>query len=166
MKVYEYDEIIETLYRAASNEEGIDPETGMVFDVSLLDKLEMERDAKIENALLYAEQLKADEKEINDYVKRLSERAKAKKRAADNIKAWLVDRLRETKDGKFETARIRATVSVTAGGKAEITDENAIPEQYRKYEWEPDVTAIKKALQSGEAVAGAKLADTVRLTVK
>ena len=166
MKLYEYDDIIETLYRAQESEDGVDDETGMVFDITLLDQLEMERDKKIENVLLYAEQLKADAGEINDYIKRLTARAKAKKNAAESIKNWLVERFKSEAVKTFETKRIRATLSVRTASKTVITDEMLIPPQYLRTKIEPDTAAIKEAIKAGETVPGAMLVDSVSLTVK
>lgn len=166
MKLYEYDDIIETLYRAQESEDGVDDETGMVFDITLLDQLEMERDKKIESALLYAKQLEADAGEISDYIKRLTARAKAKKNAAESIKNWLIERFKGEDIKKFETKRIRATLSVRAASKTVITDENLIPPQYIRTKFEPDTTAIKAAIKAGEEVPGAMLVDSVSLTVK
>lgn len=166
MKLYEYDDIIATLYRAAENENGIDSETGMVFDITQLDALEMERDKKIENALLYEEQMKADAKEIDEYIKRLQERSRAKKNTAESIKNWIIGRMQESKENKFETARIRASLRVVAANKTVITDEMLLPPQYLKTKIEPDTTAIKAAIKAGEVVPGATLIDSVSLTVK
>jgi len=166
MKLYEYDDIIATLYRAAENENGIDPETGMVFDITQLDALEMERDKKIENALLYEEQMKAEAKEIDEYIKRLQERSRAKKNTAESIKNWLMGRMRESGESKFETSRIRAILRVVAANKTVITNEQSIPPQYLKTKIEPDTAAIKAALKAGEVVPGAELADGVSLTIK
>lgn len=166
MKLYEYDDIISTLYRAAESEDGIDPETGMVFDITQLDVLEMERDKKIENALLYEEQMKADAKEIDEYIKRLQERSRAKKNTAERIKQWLIGRMQESGESKFETSRIRAILRVVAANKTVITNEQSIPPQYLKTKIEPDTSAIKAALKSGEVVPGAELADSISLTIK
>lgn len=166
MKLYEYDDIIATLYRAAESEDGIDPETGMVFDITRLDALEMERDKKIENALLYEEQMKADAKEIDEYIKRLQERSRAKKNTAERIKQWLIGRMQESGESKFETSRIRAILRVVAANKTVITNEQSIPPQYLKTKIEPDTAAIKAALKAGEVVPGAELADSVSLTIK
>jgi len=166
MKLYEYDDIIATLYRAAESKDGIDPETGMVFDITQLDALEMARDKKIENALLYEEQMKADAKEIDEYIKRLQERSRAKKNTAENIKQWLIGRMREDGESKFETSRIRAILRVVAANKTVITNEQSIPPQYLKTKIEPDTAAIKAALKSGEVVPGAELADSISLTIK
>lgn len=166
MKIYEYDDIIATLYRAAENEDGIDTETGMVYDVTQLDALEMERDKKIENVLLYAKQLTADAKAIEDYIKDRQAVARAKKNTAERLKNWLIQRMRERDEKTFETARIRATLRVTAANKAEITDERQIPPKYLKTKIEPGVSEIKAALKAGETVPGAQLVDSVSLTVK
>lgn len=166
MKLYEYDDVIATLYHAREGSEGIDDETGMVYDVTLLDALEMERDKKIENALLYAEQMKADAKEIDDYIKRLQGRASAKKNTAESIKNWLIARMQEQNESKFETKRIRATLRVTALNKTVITDERLLPPQYLKTKIEPDTAAIKAAIKAGEIVPGAELTDSVSLMVK
>lgn len=166
MKLYEYDDIIATLYRAAESEDGIDPETGMVFDITQLDALEMERDKKIENALLYEEQMKADAKEIDEYIKRLQERSRVKKNTAESIKQWLIGRMRESGESKFETSHIRAILRVVTANKTVITNEQSIPPQYLKTKIEPDTAAIKAALKSGEVVPGAELADSISLTIK
>lgn len=166
MKLYEYDDIIATLYRAADNEDGIDPETGMVFDVTKLDALEMERDKKIENALLYEEQQKSEAREIDEYIKRLKARADAKKHTADSIKKWLIGRMQDNGDSKFETMRIRATLRVVPANKTVIKDESLIPPQYMRTKIEPDTSSIKAAIKAGEVIPGVMLEDSVSLTIK
>lgn len=166
MKLYEYDEALESMYRAADSASGVDAETGMVFDLSQLDAWEKARDEKIENALLYAEQLKADADDIEDYIKRLTARRNAKKNAAESIKAWLIARMQARGEKRFETKRVRATLKITAANKLMITDKAAIPAQYLHTEIAPDNTAIKEALKAGEHVPGAMLADSVNLAVK
>lgn len=166
MKLYEYDDIIATLYRAAENEEGIDPETGMVFDVAKLDALEMERNRKIENTLLYAAQLQADADEINDYARRLKERAKAKENTIYSLKQWISYNIQKSGEHRFETNRIRATLSIRKANKTVITDADAIPPKYLKTKIELDTSAIKAAIKAGEVVPGAMLEDSVSLTIK
>jgi len=130
MKLYEYDEALESMYRAQESENGIDEETGMVFDIAQLDAWEKERDEKIEHLLLYSEQLKADAKEIDDYIRRLTARAKAKKNAADSIKNYIIERFKSEDIKTFETKYIRATLRITPCNKLQIIDDNVIPPQY------------------------------------
>ena len=86
MKLYEYDEIIDTLLDTDGD---VDAETGLVFDLTLLDRLEMERNKKIENLILYAAQLTVDAEDIAEYAAKLNARAKAKKAKSDRLKEWL-----------------------------------------------------------------------------
>jgi len=166
MKLYEYDEALESMYRAQESANGIDEETGMVFDIAQLDAWEKERDEKIEHSLLYSEQLKADAKEIDDYIRRLTARAKAKKNAADSIKNYIIERFKSEDIKTFETKYIRATLKIMPCNKLQIIDDNVIPAQYIRTKFETDDAAIKKALKVGEEVPVAMLVDSVSLTVK
>ena len=163
MKIYEYDEIIDVLLDTSGD---ADEETGLVFDVTLLDRLEMNRNEKIENLLLYAAQLTSDAKEISEYATKLTARAKAKTAKADRLKEWLCSELMRYGDKKFETRRIKATV--TTRNKVNIVDESKLPEKYirTKVEKAPDKTAITAAIKAGEIVEGAELIENKTLQIK
>lgn len=164
MKLYEYDEIIDSLLN--TDEGGADAQTGLVFDPALLDRLEMERNEKIENLLLYAAQLETDAKDIGEYADKLSERAKAKKNKAESIREWLCGELLRYGDKKFETKRIKATVTVRS--KVNVLDESLVPEQYlrTKTETSPDKKALLAAMKAGEVIAGVTLIDNPSLQIK
>lgn len=170
MKLYEYDDIIETLYRAQESEDGVDNETGMVLDITLLDQLEMARDKKIESALLYAKQLEAEADVIEDYIRQRKKIADSKKNAAQDIREWLMARMREHGDNKFETEKISATLKITPLYKTEIIDDALIPQKFIRTKTvtttSADKLAIKAAIKAGEEVPGAMLVDSVSLTVK
>ena len=164
MKIYEYNEMIDALL--GMDEDGVDEETGVVFDVTLLDRLEMERGEKLENLLLYAAQLTADADEIKAYISKLSARATAKKDKADRLKEWLVGELTRYGDKRFETARIKAVI--TERNKVSILDETLLPPQYirTKTETAPDKTAIAAAIKVGLAVPGAELVESKTVQIK
>lgn len=164
MKIYEYNEIIDSLLSIGETE--IDEETGLVFDVTLLDKLEMERNEKIENLLLYAAQLKADAEDIEDYASSLNIRAKAKKIKSERIKDWLCEEITRYGDKKFETSRIKGVISIR--DKVNITDEKSLPEEYirTKIETAPDKTAIAGALKAGAIITSAELIKNKTLQIK
>lgn len=166
MKLYEYDDLIDTLL--GMDEEGIDGETGLVFDVTLLDKLEMERGEKIENLLLYTAQLTADAEDISDYIAKLTARAKAKKDKADSLKKWLADEITRYGDKAFETQRIKATVRTT--DKVNIIDQSLLPAEFLRFKPapapEPDKTAIKNAIKAGQQLSGAELVASKTVQIK
>ncbi len=164
MKLYEYNDIIDTLLNTQSD--GVDEETGVVFDLTLLDRLEMERNEKIENLLLYAAQLSAEAKNISEYAAKLNSRAKAKKAKAERLREWLIDEIMRYGSKKFETQKIKATVTIRT--KPNILDESKLPEQYIrvKTETSADKNAILAALKAGEVIDGAELIESRTLQIK
>lgn len=163
MKIYEYNELIDALLDADGD---VDPETGLVFDLTLLDRLEMERNEKIENLLLYTAQLAADAEDIADYAATLNARAKSKKAKADRLKEWLCGEITRYGDKKFESRKVKGIVSTRS--KVDIIDEKLLPPQYirTKTETAPDKTAIGAALKAGELINGARLVDSKSLQIK
>lgn len=163
MKIYEYNEIIDTLL--GMDEDGIDEETGLVFDVTLLDKLEMDRKDKLENLLLYTAQLLADAVEIERYAAKLTTRAKSKKNKAERLKEWLTTELTRYGDKRFETARIKA--AVRENSSVNVFDQNKLPLEYMrtKTETTADKTAIAAAIKAGETVAGAEIVKSKSLRI-
>ena len=164
MNLYEYNDIIDTLLNTESD--GVDEETGVVYDLTLLDRLEMERNEKIENILLYAAQLNTDAKNISEYVAKLNSRAKAKKAKAERLTEWLISEITRYGSKKFETQKIKAIVRV--GVKTNILDESKLPEQYIrvKTETSADKNAILAALKAGEVIDGAELIESKTLQIK
>lgn len=164
MKLYEYNDVIDALLN--TDADGVDTETGIVFDPVVLDKLEMERNEKIENLLLYAEQLAADAKNIDEYVKNLTARAKAKKNKADGIKQWLITEIQRYGDKKFETQKVRGTI--TRRDVVNVYDMSQLPQEFIriKTEMSPDKTAIGAALKDGKTVSGAMFANSFSLNIK
>lgn len=162
MRLYEYNEILDKILGATDGD--IDEETGLVLDYSLLDRLEMERNEKIENLLLYAAQLSTDAADLSEYAAKLTARAKAKKNKAESIKEWLTTELSRYGDKKFETQKIKAIVSVRKVVCA--PDVKLLPPQYIRIKMEADKIAIGAALKAGEAVPGAELVDSRSLTIK
>lgn len=166
MKLYEYNEIIDTLL--GMDEEGVDGETGLVFDVTLLDKLEMKRKDKIENLLLFTAQLDADAEDIEDYISKLKVRAKAKKNKADSLKDWLAEEITRYGDKQFETQKIKATVRTDK--VAHIIDQALLPPEFLRFKPapapEPDRTAIKNAIKAGQHISGAELIQSKTVQIK
>ena len=153
MKLYEIDEAIMNC---------IDAETGEIIDTEQLDKLQMERDAKIENVALWIKDLKAEAEALKAEKMAFAERQKVAENKIESLKKWLAYAL----DGQ-DYKSVRASVSFRTSESVEIDDIYAVDENYLRYkEPEADKTAIKNAIKAGQEVAGATLVKSTSVIIK
>jgi len=69
--------------------ECVDPETGEVEDIELLNELLMERDEKIENVACWIKNLNAEAEALKEERDKLTERLRVKEQKAESLKHWL-----------------------------------------------------------------------------
>lgn len=152
-------------------EESVDPETGEFLpDQEAWDRLQMEREVKLENTALYIKDLRARAGDIAEEAKNLQARRKALENRAD----WLAENLRRSLDGaSFETARCVVKFKKNPES-VKYTDEDAVMAWAVEYAQDcvrvppPELSkaAVKARLQKGEAVPGAELVRETRMEVK
>jgi hypothetical protein len=142
-------------------------ETGEVIDAEKLDALNMERDAKIENVVLWIKDLKAEAEAIKAEKLALAERQKVAENKAESLKKWIAYAL----DGqKFSTAK--CAVSFRNTESVEVTEEglkalmNDHDELLTYKAPEPNKKAIKDAIKDGLSVAGVQLVQNVSTIIK
>ena len=153
MKLYEIDQAIMDC---------IDMETGEIVNEELLNDLQMERDAKIENVALWIKELKAEAEALKAEKLAFAERQKVTENKMESLKKWLAYALNGE---KFKT--VRASVTFRTTDKVEIADIYKLDENYLRYkEPEADKDAIKKALKAGQEVAGATLVPSTSVIIK
>lgn len=153
MKLYEIDQAIMDC---------IDMETGEVIDEELLNGLQMERDAKIENVALWIKELKAEAEALKAEKMAFAERQKVAENKMESLKKWLAYALNGE---KFKT--VRASVTFRTTEKVEVADIFKLDENYVRYkDPEADKDAIKKAIKSGQVVAGATLVPSTSVIIK
>ena len=153
MKLYEIDEAIMSC---------IDEETGEIIDSEKLDKLQMERDKKIENVACWIKDLKAEAEALKAEKQAFAERQKVAENKMESLKKWLAYALNGE---KFKT--VRASVSFRTTDKVEIADIYKLDENYLRYkDPEADKTAIKEAIKAGKEVAGATLVENTSVIIK
>lgn len=75
----------------------------------LLDELEMQREVKLENVLLYIKSRIALGKAIREEEKNLAERRKAIEAQVESLKSYVANSILSHGDKKFETAKVKAT---------------------------------------------------------
>ena len=153
MNLYQIDEAIMSL---------IDEETGEITGFEALEKLQLERDTKIENVALWVKNLKAEVEAIKTEKQSLTERQQKAEKKIDSLTRYLKDALNGQ---KFETAR--CLCSFRKSEKVEVKDIWQIPEVFLKYaEPTADKTKLKEALKNGEEIEGCQLVQSFSLTVK
>ena len=144
----------------------VDEESGEVLNAAALDALNMERNEKLENIACWIKNLGAEAKAIRDEEKALADRRKSAENRAERLKRYLESALRGE---KFETARCKVSYRKSASVE---TDDSFLawareyaPDLLRRKDPEPDKTAIKTAILNGVAVGGARLVETVKMTI-
>ena len=158
MKLYEIDNAIL---------ECIDMETGEVIDAEKLDALNMERDAKIENVVLWIKDLKAEAEAIKTEKLALAERQKVAENKVESLKKWVAYALGGQ---KFSTAK--CAVSFRNTESVEVTEEGleALMKDHDElltYKApEPNKKAIKDAIKDGLSVVGVQLVQNVSTIIK
>ena len=159
MTIYEIDQAIMNC---------VDLETGEIIDTEQLDKLQMEREEKLENVACWIKDLKAEAEAIKAEKQILANRQKVAENKAESLKKYLAYAL----DGKkFSTAKcavsFRTTESVevtTEGLKNLMRDGKDDLLTYKTPE--PNQTAIKQAIKDGLNVAGVQLVQNISTIIK
>ena len=142
--------------------ECVDTETGEILDVDQLAALQMERQQKIENVALWHKNLLADAAAYKAEKDAFAEKERRAKAKADSLKQYLLDALAGE---KFKTTRV--SISYRKSSSVVVDDVLQLPQQFIKYaEPEPDKTAIKQAINSGEEVSGAHIESKQSIQIK
>lgn len=140
----------------------LDEETGEITDFEAFEKIQLERDEKIENIALWVKNLKADVEALKAEKLAFAERQKAAEKKIDNLKHLLSDALGGQ---SFKTARV--ALSFRKSSEVQIDDIEELSDKYLRYKApEPDKTAIKAAINEGKEVAGARLVSKINLQIK
>lgn len=140
----------------------IDTETGEIIDTERLDELQMERDVKVENIACWIKNLLSDVEALKAQEKTFADRRRVEENKAESLKGYLAKYLAGR---KFSTDKV--AISFRKTSSVNITDMTKIPEQYLKYS-EPtaDKMAIKKAINAGEKIEGAEIAESQSISIK
>lgn len=162
MTLYEIDAGIQELLSE------VDPETGeLIADYEALDALLMEREAKIENIVLFIKNLSSDVRELKAEEAALAERRKKAEKKAERLREYVSHALGGE---RFQTPRccvsFRKSTALELGeGFTEWAKEHA-DTLLRYKEPEPDKAAIKSALAGGAEIPEAKLVQNTTMTIK
>jgi hypothetical protein len=123
---------------------------------------EAERLTKGEGYVYVIKQLKSQSELLKAEAKRLLEIAKQYENSADK----LADRLLQSviAHGQIKTAFV--TISSRKSKSVHLTDEKLLPAEFLRIKTEPNKTAIKEALESGQEVQGALIVENYSLNIR
>lgn len=125
-------------------------------------------EVKAQSVAAYFLNLEATEQALDEHIKAMTEKKKALQNRADKLKDYLARNMLaagikeiSANDGTFKASFRKSTA-------VEIFDEAQLPDEFmrQKITFAPDKTAIKKAIESGQEVAGAKLETRQNLQIK
>ena len=143
----------------------VDSETGEIIDEKRLDALQMTREKKIENILLWIKNLKSEAGAIREEEKKLADRRQSDEKKAESLTQYVQNVLNGE---KFKTSRV--VVSYRKSEAVIVDDLQLMQEtcdEYLKYkDPEPDKAKIKAALKDGITVPGCHLEERQNITIK
>ena len=166
MSLYEIDTriqaIIENMF-ATVDENG---EISEEIDLSELEELQEARQVKLENIALYIKNLAVEASAIKEEENTLKERRKRLESKCERLEGILINAMKQDGNKKITSPRFEAVLRDNK--KTEIRDASLIPEEFLnvKVEKTPDKTAIKKAIEAGQEVAGAELIINTTISIK
>jgi outer membrane murein-binding lipoprotein Lpp len=117
----------------------------------------------------FVRNLEAAAEQIKQAEKQMADRRKAMENRAANVRQYLMDNMRACGFTKIEHPMFKVAIRQNPESVV-IEDERQIPADYlRQPETPPpvpDKTLLKKAMQDGYEIPGAKLTRTLRLEIK
>lgn len=160
-----------TLYEINTELESlVDEETGELLDYDRFVELNLERDAKIENMVLWVKDLEAEAAAISGEMVALAERRDRARKKAERLKGYLTTML----DGeRFQTARCavsyRKSVSVDIADASKFVayaQREGLDGLLTYEEPKPSKSAVKDYLKRGNTLDGACLVERTNIQIK
>lgn len=146
----------------------VDPETGELLDYEAFAGLQMAREAKIENTVLWYKNILADVTEMKAAENDLKERRQKKERTAERLKKFVEEALCGE---KFETARCAVTYRKSTALELDETVggwlyENGYCDLVVAQAPKIDKQGVKELIKGGVAVPGAEIVERQNMSIK
>lgn len=150
--------------------QSVDSETGEIIDSETLEVLEKDFQkqlaTKAEGIVKVLREQKVDIERVEAEIERLEGIKKRLKKYHENFKKYIKYNMTQLDKKKIETPLGNLTLTQTTA--TEIYDEEIIPKEFlkEKVTYSVSKTDVKKALQEGKEVAGARLIMNTSLNIK
>lgn len=137
--------------------DSVDENGEVDIDMDILEDLKEQRQTKLENIALYIKNLASEASAIKEEENSLSERRKRLERKCERLKGILVRSMVE--NGEKELSSARYCAKIRDSKATEIYDDKILPPKYiiGKTTYSFDKMAIKKDIEAGNEVAGARI---------
>jgi hypothetical protein len=146
-----------------------DPELDLPAEAvnDTLEALSGELEDKAVNVAKFLRNMETMAEAIKNAEAAMAKRRKALERRAEWLKYYLKDNMERTGITEIECPYFKLSVQNNPPA-VHILDEDAVPVEFKEQvvSWKIDKTAIRKAVQSGQSVAGVSLANGTRLVIK
>ena len=148
----------------------IDEETGEIRDNETLEELETElKNAlvnKSEGIIKVIRNQESDLEMVTAEIERLTNLKNRIEKEIENFKTYIKFNMKKMDIKKIETSL--GNISLRQSTATEIYDEASLPKEFlkEKITYTPSKTEIKKAIESGQEVKGARLVVNTSLTIK
>lgn len=166
MKLYQVAENYSNLLELLSNPELADnPDV-----IAALEAVEDEFNNKAVNTVKAIKIVEGDIETIDSEIKRLQAMKKVRQNALDDVKNYLKRNMSATGIFKIESPLFKISYTERANTVVEIDEQlflaNNLNEDLVTIKITPSKTAIKKALEAGEQIIGARLIDSQVLMIR
>jgi hypothetical protein len=131
-----------------------------------LELLEIELKEKSDNIIKYVQNLEGNINIIDTEIKRLQQIKQQEKNKLDNLKEYIKYCLNKMNVKKIDSTLGKITIRKSES--LEVIDLEKIPGEFVtiKQTFNPDKTAIKKAIKEGKEIEGAKVVIKENITIK
>lgn len=144
----------------------VDYETGELVGMDKVDALQVDMHDKIVNVGRYVQNQAALLAAMKDAKKALEERIKATDKRIAGMKRMMIEGMQQLNAKKVEEGDI--AISLRSSASVEIYDESLLAADYltEKITYTPSKTAIKKAIEAGADVQGARIVQGFSVQIK
>ncbi|HDZ6747585.1 TPA: siphovirus Gp157 family protein [Mannheimia haemolytica] len=166
MKLYEINENYRNIADLLSNPEFFEnPDI-----IGALEAVEDEFNNKAVNTVKAIKIAEGDIETIDNEIKRLQTMKKVRQNALDRVKDYLKRNMADTGIFKIESPLFKISYAERKNAAVELDEDlflaNNLNQDLVSVKITPSKTAIKKALEAGEQIIGARLVDSQILTIK
>lgn len=142
----------------------VDEDSGEILGAEVLETLGEEAQKKILSTLAFVRELDSDRKALAEQISNLQKRKRACEKKIEFLKNMCLAGMQAMSLKRLRDSQITGSIRTTE--KTEIDDLDKLPAAFVRTIREPNKTALKEALQAGEAIEGARLVKSESLSIR